>query len=74
MCRGEAPHLSRLQEKYASQGLVVLGINSDNDPEDKVKEWAAEKKLRHTLLLQGNQIAMRTFSCTSHCILRKSRF
>ena len=63
MCRGEGPHLSRLQEKYANQGLVVLGINSDNDPAHKVQEWADEKKIRHTLLLQGNTTAMRTFSC-----------
>ncbi len=31
-CRQEMPHLNRLHEKYKRAGLVLLGINVDDDP------------------------------------------
>ena len=31
-CRVELPHLSRLHDKYRSSGLLLLGVNIDEDP------------------------------------------
>ncbi|TAK96153.1 MAG: TlpA family protein disulfide reductase [Aquabacterium sp.] len=31
-CRQEIPHLNRLHEKYKRAGLVLLGVNVDDDP------------------------------------------
>ena len=31
-CRQEMPHLNRLHEKYNRAGLVLLGVNVDDDP------------------------------------------
>lgn len=33
-CRAAMPHLVKLQEEYRADGLVVLGMNMDKNPED----------------------------------------
>jgi thiol-disulfide isomerase/thioredoxin len=40
-CRGEIPELIRLQREHEAQGLVVLGIDADEDPE-AVRAFARE--------------------------------
>lgn len=47
-CREEMPELSRLQEKYQSAGLTVLGISTDDV--DKMQEFAQKNPLAYPLL------------------------
>ena len=39
-CRASMPHLSRIQERYASQGLVVIGFSVDEEGAASVKRFA----------------------------------
>lgn len=56
-CRVEAPHLSALAEKYADQGLVVLGVNGWDEPRPVIAAWQEKNRFRHTLLLDGGEVA-----------------
>lgn len=56
-CRVEAPHLSALAEKHASDGLVVLGINGWDDPREVVAAYQEKNNFKHTLLLNGGEVA-----------------
>lgn len=44
-CRQEIPHLKALFEKYRSQGLAIVAISVDEDP-DKARAFAADNKLK----------------------------
>lgn len=66
MCRAEAPHLSRLQEKYKDQGLTVLGVNADNNSKENLNRFIQEKKLTHAILLNGSGVAMQTYSARAY--------
>jgi thiol-disulfide isomerase/thioredoxin len=41
-CKMEIPHLIELQEKYRDQGLTVMGITYDDNPDRDVPPYAAE--------------------------------
>lgn len=49
-CRDEAPHLDALQKRYASQGLIVLGLNVGG-PDDRplIPDFVKGLKLKYTL-------------------------
>ena len=66
MCRAEAPHLSRLQEKYKNQGLTVLGVNADNNSMENLNRFVKEKGLTHSILLNGSGVAMQTYSARAY--------
>ena len=55
----EAPHLSKLVERHTADGLVVLGINAWDEPEDDIKRFVDKKKLEHRILLDGSEVAER---------------
>jgi thiol-disulfide isomerase/thioredoxin len=63
MCRAEAPHLSELQKKHRDSGLVVLGINIDNDSPERLKKFVGEKGLAYQMLLRGEGVANRDYHC-----------
>ena len=63
MCRAEAPHLSALQKKFRSQGLVVLGINIDNDTAERIDKFVQDRGLDYTMLLKGDGVAFSQYSC-----------
>lgn len=48
-CREEVPALKKIQSKYASKNLKVVGIALDNAV--KVREYAAEMSIDYTLLI-----------------------
>lgn len=50
-CRVEIPHLDALYTKYKSQGLVVIGMNTETDYM-KVKRFA-EPQISYIVLLDG---------------------
>jgi thiol-disulfide isomerase/thioredoxin len=41
-CKMEIPHLIELQEKYRDQGLTIIGITHDENPDKDVPPYAAE--------------------------------
>ena len=63
MCRAEAPHLSELQEKHRGDGLVVLGVNIDNDKPDRIRRFMDSKGLSYRMLVRGDGVAMRDYHC-----------
>ena len=49
-CRLEIPHLVELASQYQSQGLVVLGISTDDDPSD-LRAFAPTMKMTYPVLV-----------------------
>lgn len=71
-CRRSVPHLIELQNKYADQGLQVIGLNvGGEEDEAKVPAFAKEFGIQYTLaspdeelvtfLLAGNESIPQTF-------------
>ncbi len=52
-CRQAIPHLELLHKKYKEQGLVVIGINHEQDHE-KVKKYA-EEQISYVVLLDADE-------------------
>lgn len=50
-CREEMPYFSRLNEKYAAQGVQFLGISTD--PPEAVAAFAAAHPVSYPLLIAG---------------------
>ena len=55
-CRREIPSLIALHDDYAGQGVRVLGIAFDNEPQ--VRQFAAEYAIDYPLFLTKNRSAM----------------
>lgn len=53
-CRDEFPVLTALQKEYEKQGLTVLGIALEEDP-DKVREFLAAYEVSYPAALAGDQ-------------------
>lgn len=56
-CKDEMPGFSRLQDKYAANGVQFVGISIDSP--DKVRKFQAESPVRYPLLL-GTMETMQT--------------
>lgn len=49
-CRDEAPHLDALQQRYASQGLIVIGLNvGGSDDRPLIADFAKGLSLKYML-------------------------
>jgi thiol-disulfide isomerase/thioredoxin len=55
-CRREVPGLIKTQLEYAQQGVRVLGIAFDSEPQ--VSRFAADYQINYPLFLTGNRSAM----------------
>jgi len=55
-CRREVPGLIKTQLEYAQQGVSVLGIAFDSEPQ--VSQFAADHQINYPLFLVGNRAAM----------------
>ncbi len=55
-CLKELPEFDRLYRRYRKNGLVVIAIATDTEPE-KVQEFATQRKLATKLALGGQQLA-----------------
>lgn len=53
-CRYEMPFLQRIHEEQAANGLVVLGVNLGESP-DEIREFMADFGLSFTMLLDSRQ-------------------
>ncbi len=55
-CRREVPSLIKIHREYAQQGVRVLGIAFDGEPQ--VSRFAADYQINYPLFLGGNRTAM----------------
>ena len=63
-CKQEMPHLNRLHEKYRSAGLVLLGINIDDDPAKGIA-GASKLGLKFPVLLDADKRVSRLYDLAS---------
>ena len=52
----EAPHLSRITEQYKKDGLVVLAVNSRDEPAEEIAQYVNEHDLQQHILLNGRYV------------------
>ena len=52
----EATHLSKIAEKYADQGLVVLAPNAWDEEKGLLKRYVKKEKLRQRVLLNAGSV------------------
>jgi thiol-disulfide isomerase/thioredoxin len=45
-CRASMPHLSAMQGRYGTRGLVILGLSVDDGPPQAVRRFAERLRLR----------------------------
>ena len=57
----EAPHLTKLAEKYKDSGLVVLAVNVWNEPPAVIKRFVKKLKLKHQILLNGDAVFSKSY-------------
>ena len=55
-CLASMPHLDRLQERYSSEGLVVLGLSVDEASAATVKRFAERKGVRLRLAMADEKL------------------
>ena len=59
-CRQEMPHLNKLHDKYRASGLVLLGVNIDDDARTAT-DLAAKLGLRFPVLLDTDKTVSRLY-------------
>jgi peroxiredoxin len=60
-CRETIPALARLQDKYKSQGLHVVGVSLDKGPKAKVSKFAKKLKVNYQILLDADDTLSKVF-------------
>jgi thiol-disulfide isomerase/thioredoxin len=55
-CKASMPHLSGMQERYASKGLVVLGVSVDDAEPQVVRQFAEKLGVRFRIALANEDI------------------
>src|SRR4029450_7106246 len=53
-CRREAPYLTKLNEKYSSQGFAVIAVNAYDEEKPVVSQFVSKEKLKQIVLLKGS--------------------
>jgi len=64
-CVKEMPHLIKLHNTFASQGLKIIGISMPYDRPDHVMKMAQQKKLPYTIAMDINKEATKAFGGVS---------
>jgi peroxiredoxin len=59
-CRQEMPQLNRLHDKYRAAGLVLVGVNIDDDPR-LAAELATRYQLRFPVLLDTDKAVVKRY-------------
>jgi peroxiredoxin len=62
-CRVEMPWFIALQQKYSTQGFVILGIDSDPEDVPKLPGFAKKMGLNYPVLYGNQQIATKYGCC-----------
>ena len=60
-CRETIPALARLQERYGSKGLSVVGVSLDKGPKSKVSRFAKKMKINYQVLLDAEDTLSKVF-------------
>ena len=55
-CKASMPHLDLMQDRYASRGLVVLGLSIDDQPAPYVRRYASNLGIRFRLAMAEDQV------------------
>ena len=55
-CRASMPHLSQIQERYARQGLVVLGLSLDDLDPRSVRRFANQLRITFRLGMADERV------------------
>jgi peroxiredoxin len=63
-CRVEMPHLNKLHDKYRASGLVLLGVNVDEDA-DKAVGAASKWGVKFPVLLDAEKKVSRLYDLSS---------
>lgn len=63
-CRKEMPHLNRIADKYKSSGLVLLGVNIDEDVRNAA-EVAGKLKVSFPVLLDTDKAVSKIYDLNS---------
>lgn len=50
-CRAEIPGFIKMYDKYKDQGLEIIGISTDRDGKELVKEFVQKNKVNYTVLM-----------------------
>lgn len=64
-CIREMPHLIDMHNKYAAQGLKIIGISMPYDRPDHVMKMVKKKKLPYTIAMDINKQATKAFGGVS---------
>lgn len=59
-CNLQAPILDRIAKRYEGRGLVVLGVNVEDDPE-LARAFAVKKDLHYLIVMDSNGDAQRKY-------------
>jgi cytochrome c biogenesis protein CcmG/thiol:disulfide interchange protein DsbE len=57
-CRDSLPHLIKLNRKYGSQGLQILGLSLDEDGEKAVREFSIANKINYPMALASDALQL----------------
>lgn len=63
-CRQEMPQLNRLHDTYRGAGLVLLGVNVDDDPQ-RAADIAQRQGIRFPVLLDSDKAVVRRWDLGS---------
>ncbi len=55
-CRASMPHLSSLQERYAKQGLTIIGMSVDETGPKPVQRFASGLGVKFTIAMANDQV------------------
>ena len=64
-CIKEMPHLVELYKELGPQGLEIIGIAMDYDPEDQVRTMVAQKQVPYSIAIDKDGSAARAFGGVS---------
>jgi thiol-disulfide isomerase/thioredoxin len=63
-CRGEMPELIAMQNKYSDKNFKVIGLNTDDEAADDIKDFAAQMKLNYELAWADRPLMSELFKIT----------
>jgi thiol-disulfide isomerase/thioredoxin len=55
-CRMEMPELIKLQDEYRDKGLVIIGLDTDDEPVEMVKTFAERQQLNYPVGWTSNEV------------------
>lgn len=57
-CRDSIPHLVKLNQKYGSQGLQILGLSLDENGDKAVREFSIANKVNYPMALASEELQL----------------